>query len=457
MSNTIVGELLLSKVVNDNDVQSMLRYGVTREHFQTSIEQKAYDFIMEYSRQNDGNSPSYQSLLDKVPDFSYQASTDDSFSWLTGQLKKSKLQLAFATFFNSGEFNALWEEHVKDDDPQGFADSLINSIETIKQDNRVSGRTGHRLEDASEWYVEEYYDRKDGKTIKFWKSRFDGLNELLGGGYQGGNMYTWFARSGRGKSIITMVEALTAASHGANVLLWILEMPKYEWASRAFSFVTAQEKVKTHRIKGIDYIGGYSVQELTNGQLPIQDEQDFMKFIQEFNEHIEGSITIKAVDDEDFTKRTVGQLERDIIEVGADVVVVDPFYYMDYSKNTSKTAGGDASNTSKALRKLAGRTKVVLHVITQADEDSTEKQGDERELKLPSRAEVKKTKQVLEDASYLLAFDSCDGRFQLGIGKGRSGGEGERVEGIFLPSIGYIEESSQGDISQLFEGAELEF
>ncbi|MGN9387461.1 hypothetical protein, partial [Enterococcus faecium] len=96
------------------------------------------------------------------------------------------------------------------------------------------------------------------------------------------------------------------------------------------------------------------------------------------NTVLEGSITIRAIDDEDFIDRSVRALERDIVESEADVVIVDPAYYMDYEKNTSKTNGGDAAATSKALRKLAGRTKVVMHVITQAEEDDSEKRGDER-------------------------------------------------------------------------------
>lgn len=453
---TITGELFLSKVINENDVTALNRHGITREHFQTLTEQKAYDFIVDYARSNEGNSPSYQALLDRVPEFAYQASTEDSFKWLGENIKKAKLNLAFTSFFNGDAFNKLWSDSIKENNPQGFADDVIAAITHIKNDNRISGKTGHLLTDAPEWYAPEYYDRKEGNIIKFWNSHFKGLDDLLGGGYQGGNMYTWFARSGRGKSIVTMVEALSAAIQGANVLMWVLEMPKYEWASRAFAFLSAQEEVKRSVIDGVDYLGGYNVQELTKGQLDYNEEMDFMEFIQTLNDKISGSVTIKAVDDEDFIKRDVRQLERDIVETDANVVVVDPFYYMSYSKNTSQTAGGDAANTSKELRGLAGRTKVVLHVITQADEDSTEKQGDERELKLPSRSEVKKTKQVLEDASYLLSFDSCDGRFALGVKKGRSGGEGKELSGIFLPAIGYIKESNDAIVKELFDNS-IEF
>ena len=447
---TITGELFLSKVINENDVAALHRHGITREHFQTLIEQKAYDFIIKYARENDGNAPSFQSLIAQVPEFAYQATTEDSFKWLGENIKKAKLNLALTSFFNGDEFNKLWAESIKENNPNDFIEGVVASLTEIKHDNRISGKTGHLLSEAPEWYAPEYYDRKAGNVIKFWNSHFKGLDALLGGGYQGGNMYTWFARSGRGKSIVTMVEALSAAIQGANVLMWVLEMPKYEWASRAFAFLSAQEEVKKSVIDGVDYLGGYNVQEMTKGCLSSDEEMDFMQFIQSINEKVAGSITIKAVDDEDFIRRDVRQLERDIVETDAHVVVIDPFYYMSYSKNTSKTAGGDAANTSKELRSLAGRTKVVLHVITQADEDSTEKQGSERELKLPSRSEVKKTKQVLEDASYLLSFDSCDGRFALGVKKGRSGGEGEEIQGIFLPSIGYIKESNDEIVKSLF-------
>ena len=122
---TITGELFLSKVINDNDVTALNRHGITREHFQTLTEQKAYDFIVDYARSNEGNSPSYQALLDRVPEFAYQASTEDSFKWLGENIKKAKLNLAFTSFFNGDAFNKLWSDSIKENNPQGFADDVI--------------------------------------------------------------------------------------------------------------------------------------------------------------------------------------------------------------------------------------------------------------------------------------------------------------------------------------------
>ena len=457
MARNVIGELLLSKVINENDVSALNRHGISREMFPVASERDAYDFIINYSRTNEGNAPSFATVIDNVPEFDYLPSTEDSFTYLSKELKKKKLQVEQANFINN-KLAQLWEAADKANDPEGFANDMIEAFTEIKHANRISGKAGHLLEHAGDWYLTEFYERKQGKSINFLESSFKGLNQIIGGGYQEGNMVTWYGRSGRGKSTITLMEGLEAAYQGANVLFWVLEMPKYEFASRALSFISAKHQLKKSVIDGTDYLAGFSTKDLTKASFSSMDEeQDFVDFVTELNNYVEGSITIRAIDDEDFVDRSVRALERDIVESEANVVVVDPFYYMSYDKNTSKTAGGDAAATSKALRKLAGRTKVVLHVITQAEEDDSEKQGSERELNIPKRSQVKKTKAVLEDASLVLAFDSVDGIFGLEVSKGRAGGEGESIEGIFLPSIGYIKESNQEAVEELFGGEGFEF
>lgn len=448
--NNVIGELLLSKVINENDVAALNRHGISREMFPVASERDAYDFIINYSRTNEGNAPSFATVIDHVSEFDYIPNTEDSFTYLAKELKKKKYQLEQANFINN-HLAELWSQADKANDPEGFGNDVIKAFEEMKHSNRISGKAGHLLEHAADWYLEEFYDRKKGKSINFWGSHFPRLNEIIGGGYQEGNMITWYAKSGRGKSTITLMEGLEAAYQGANVLFWVLEMPKYEFASRALSFVSAKHKLKKSKIDGTDYLAGFPVHALTKASFnSVSEEQDFIDFVTNLNHYLGGSITIRAIDDEDFVDRSVRALERDIVENEANVVIVDPIYYMDYEKNTSKTTGGDAAATSKALRKLAGRTKVVMHIITQAEEDSSESTGADRELTLPKRSQVKKTMAVLEDAALVLAFDSADGRFVIGINKGRSGGEGEEVEGIFLPSIGYIEESNQTAVEELF-------
>src|SRR5690625_7046927 len=87
-------------------------------------------------------------------------------------------------------------------------------------------------------------------------------------------------------------------------------------------------------------------------------------------------------------------LESDIDQLYSDFFIIDPILNLHYEKNTSRTTGEDASNTSQKLRALTRRQSVVTVVITQSDVKKSEG-GDEsegtRELQLPSRDEVRKT------------------------------------------------------------------
>src|SRR5699024_9738453 len=122
-----------------------------------------------------------------------------------------------------------------------------------------------------------------------------------------------------------------------------------------------------------------------------------------------------------------------------DFVMIDPFYYLEYEANTSRTTGGDAANTSNKLRLMTGRLGVVTVAITQSDVKKSEDAEDgSRELRLPEREDVRKTKALLEDAAVLIGIDSDykQGLAIVGNMKGRDGGEGDVSNVLYLPGFG---------------------
>lgn len=118
-------------------------------------------------------------------------------------------------------------------------------------------------------------------------------------------------------------------------------------------------------------------------------------------------------------------------------------------KNESGVNGGNFAALSMKLRALAGCTKVVLMVITQAEEtkDENDKENDERILRPPMRDEIKKTKQVLEDATNTFGIDTLDGEGVIKLGKGRNGGEGVCVNMIYLAGYGIISQMPTGTVA----------
>lgn len=439
MSNN--GTLLLSKILDDNDVQALVRHNIFPDHFKVDADRKAYEFIRQYAEQNRGQAPSYATVVEHVPDFFYVPQVSDSYEWLTRRLLNDAGQMEFIDLVQSG-IQPLFDEHKND--VHTLIDKLQEKFDNIKYRTNVRGKVGTDVKNDTLKFLDEFDRRKEGKSFKTWKSNFSNIGE-----YVSGNMYVFYAKSGRGKSVIASIEeALNMAIQGANVLIWSMEMPWFEVLVRLYVALSGRKGLTQVNVAGIDLSGGFNANDVRNGNMAYEFEIAFRAFLDTLNDEILGNIIVRGVDDDDFSNRTLRQLETDILQTQADVVIVDPFYYLDYEKNTSKTAGGDAAETSKRLRRLTGTLQVVTLAITQADEGKESKNEDgERELALPEREAVKKTKALLEDASMLIAIDTDykQGRGLVGINKGRNGGEGEVVEILYVPQVGVVREMETGE------------
>src|SRR5690625_825061 len=261
-------------------------------------------------------------------------------------------------------------------------------------------------------------------------------------------MYTVFGESGRGKSIFTLEDAVYAARQGANVLIWAMEMGWFEVMVRIYTSLSGEMGVTKKLIDGVNMDAGFNARDIRTGGLNEDFEEAFRTFLANINEYLKGNITVRAVDDEDFTDRSLRALESDIESLKADYVVIDPFYYLHYEKNAGRTTGGDAANTSMRLRAMTGRLDVVTIAITQSEVKSSEddREGEVRELKLPERDGVRKTTNLLDDAAVLIGIDSDykQGLGIVGILKGRDGGEGEVTNVLYLPQYGIVKELETG-------------
>lgn len=453
------GESFLSRVLDDGNIMAIREFSIERTDFSTKSEREAFDFITEYASTNRNKAPDYRTVIEKVPDFYYREGVTDSYRYLANEIKSYAAKRAVADMFagNPDERGKPTEPTVEDiineKDGNLAIDHLISRLESIKIRTSVRDRVGTNLKLDGDRIKEEYERRKAGESYRVWDSFLPIINEAAGG-YVSSNIYVPYGKSGRGKSAVTLMEAIHLARQGATVLIWAMEMGTYELFVRIFTYYSRLiGGIATKQIHGVNMDVGFNSSDLRHGKLNEEFEERFFAFLKEINELLDGNIIVRGVDDEDFNDRSLRALHSDIIQSEADVVVIDPFYYLDYEANTSRKTGGDAENTSKALRRLAGTTQVVVFAITQADETDEEKNDDgSREIKLPQRKDVMKTKQLLQDAALLIAIDTnyLDGRGLIGLNKGRDGGEGEEQEIIYLPQYGIIEPLTIEE-SELFE------
>jgi replicative DNA helicase len=441
----IHGQLFLSKVIDSADVGALKRFNITAADMPTESERKALRFIEGYAEQNRGQAPSVETVVAELPEFSdlYHANVDANFEYSARKIKSHSIKQQIADFVNGKFGNAFGDES----DGNKLLEDLISEAERIKMRTSVLEKVGTSVKDDVSKFREEYERRREGESYRVWESKFPFINKATGG-YVSSNVYVWYGKSGRGKSACTIEEAVELAFQGANVLIWLMEMGWYEGMVRIYTSVSSRTGATITELNGVDMEAGFNSKDIRHAKLPPEFEQEFFAFLERMNDILPGNIIVRGVDDDDFNRRDLGQLEADIRQTNADVVVIDPFYYLDYEKNTSKTTGGDAANTSKKLRRLAGTTQTVVFAITQADEvDEKEDDDGNRELRLPKRSEVSKTKALLQDAAILIAVDTNanDGRGIIGINKGRDGGEGESAEILYLPQIGIIKEMETGE------------
>jgi replicative DNA helicase len=441
MSRT--GEKLLSKIIQTNDPQAVIRFNLRSDHFRTDPERKVLRFIKDYAEKNRNQAPAYDTVVERVVEFNYEPNVGDSYEYLVNDLKGSNAKYGYLQLLQgaaSAKFNEL-----SDSDGIAYGQWLAEQVANVLDMNNIGGKIGVDAKIDIEDFLAEYKRRKDGDSFKVWLSKFNEINEAIGG-YFSGNMYTYYGRSGRGKSATTLAEVVEMGMQGANVLIWALEMSKYEVLVRIYSLVAARSKVFKTKVKGVEYGAGFNTKHLLMGELSETHEGHFEHFLKNINDYITGNIVVRGVDCENFIDRSVKALEKDIINSKADVVLVDPFYYMRTPKNDSGVNGGNYAALSMQLRALAGRTKTVLMVITQAEEtkDEQDKDTEERILRPPMRAEIKKTKSVLEDATNTFGIDTLDGEGIIKLGKGRNGGEGTVVNLIYLAGYGIIEQMPTG-------------
>jgi replicative DNA helicase len=438
-------QLLFSKVIDANDVAILTRYGITERDLPTEGDRQVFKFVTSYADKNRGQAPSYAEVTAQCPDFNYTPMVSDSYEYLAREIKKHSAKVQFAELVN-GKLGEQFE-NIGQKDIFKLFEWLQSEVESIKINTNTSSKIGTDIKADGEKFKAEYARRKAGESFRIWKSKFPFINEQVGG-YVSSNVYTVYGKSGRGKSVITLEEGIEAAMQGANVLIWAMEMGWFEVLVRIYVSVSARRGITTANMNGIDLTAGFDSTELRYGKLSEEFETAFHFFVDTLNDFIPGNITVRAVDDEDFYSRDLRALEADILETKADVVIVDPFYYLDYEVNTSKTTGGDAANTSMKLRRLAGKTHTVIFAITQAEETTETKDDDgSRELALPERKDVKKTKQLLEDAYLLIGVDTDykQGRGLIGLNKGRDGGEGISAEIIYIPQVGVVKEPEMGE------------
>lgn len=440
MSN--YGILLLSKVIDNNDVSALDRHNVSESHFTTDAERKAYRFIKDYAATNRGQAPSYASVTEEAPGFFYTPQVGESYEYLTRRLFNDSADAQFSEFVNNGELARLFNES-RDDMPT-FFDTLTERVEQIKIRTDVRESIGRTLTDIKTDYLSEYKRREEGKSFKRWDTPFPPLTKEISGWFTG-DVYGIIGESGRGKTYLVIKIIDSLLRQGANVLVKSFEVKEYVWISRLISVITAVDEAF------VDELGrklGIPNKRILAGKLDDEIRDKFIEVVEMLDGYYPGNLFFQGKSGPELT-RSLDDLEKELTRSKIDAVVIDPFYGLNdvYGKNVNKTSGGAAEYAATRFEQIIGDHDVIGFYTVQASVEKKQKDDEGvREIKLPSRDQVKTSMRLLDIATNLIGFDSVEkeGIAMLGIEKGRNGGEDFTLELTALFDFGVLKELPTG-------------
>jgi replicative DNA helicase len=437
----IHGQLFLSKVIDSADVGALKRFNITAADMPTEAERQALKFIADYAEQNRGQAPSYDTVVTEVPGFDYMPNVEANYEYMAKQIKANAAKTHLADFIN-GKFGNMYAE---EKDGNKLLEDLLSEVERIKINTNISSVLGRTLDVIKDDFKSEYLKREEGKSFKRWDTPFESLTKEIGGWYSG-DVYGIMGESGRGKSYLIAKVVDSLLRQGANVLWKSYEVKEFTSIARLVSIATAQDELL------LDEIGrkvGIPNKQILSGKLDDVVRDHFLAIVETLDEYYGGTLYFQGKSGHELT-RSLDDLERELMTGQVDAVILDPFYGLSdvYGKNVNKTAGGSAEYAATRFENIIGDNDVIGFYAVQATVEK--KQTDEagaREMKLPTRDQVKTSKRLLDIATNLLSFDSVakEGIAMLGVEKGRNGGEDFTLELMALFDYGVLKEFPTGE------------
>ena len=260
------------------------------------------------------------------------------------------------------------EEYGKSEgkDPQAVISGLIASCSGALASRRHAVSCGVAVKSA----LADFMATNEGGANAL-PTGFSRMDELLGGGFKAGTITILAARPGVGKSALALWFTLQAAKSGKNTAFISLEMSATECAGRILCAQSGQRRVYSK--------GGYSPQSIVE----LHDTATSMR-----------SWPIRFKDDaEDSIDSIVAFVQRESIERGVDLVVVD---YLQLVNAPGESPNQCVSYASRAFKKLSMQQDVPVIVLSQLNRNL------ETSGRAPALSDLRDSGSIEQDADIVM-------------------------------------------------------
>lgn len=416
----MIEEQILSKMLEENNVHSVLKYNVTKQDFERNGE--VYEYIVDY-RKKFGAVPDVETVVSEYPNFEYMDGVHEPFNGLATRLKQSSAKRQAFELIASKARSKFKEVGNNGGE---FVSWIQDEFSKIEKETSTDFSNGVDFATNGQERWERYVESKEKNSEQYVGLPYGGLQAEIG------DFVMLMAYTNRGKSWLSSHMALHAwQNENKSILYYSPELSQKQQQSRF-------ETLDAHFDNSLLRRG-----ELTN-------EEEYRAYTKQFEltDEEKPKLIIKTM--EDLPKGlSLDVIEHDIEQnPDVQVVVIDGFNLMNHGRTNDRTS---MTTTSRKMRQLFGRHD-VLGIVTHQVNNQAEQENKEvdetgaRIVKAPPIDSYSESIALIQDPAMVLTFDQADGVGELLVGKAR-----EPIVGKTIPlhcnfNEGWIEEPKLTDL-----------
>jgi replicative DNA helicase len=329
-----IGRGLISKIIDDNDIQTAIAAGVRASWFEDEENRNVFGYMVDYHSRY-GKTVTAQALKDEHPNYRLRT-TNEPYDYYLDRIFAQHERAILADTVNEA-FSAL--EH---DDVKLSREALAKGLQRLGLETNILSdiNATETYRDRYAEYVEarEHVDELSGIDTGF------GTLNMLTGGFQNEQFIVLGGAAKQGKSFMLMELAIGAQADNRKVLFVSFEMSKKEQLAR--------------------YDGstcGVNATRLLHGRSTEMEMRKLRKNMA-IRKHMKPFIVSTDIS----ATTTVSGLAAKIEEHQPDIVFVDGLYLMDNEIGAEPGSPRAFTAVSRSLKRLAQRLKIPIVGTTQA-------------------------------------------------------------------------------------------
>jgi len=325
--------LLISKIIETQDVSQLIEAGVRPDHFNSSLS-LVYTWILDYWREY-GAVPTDRVLRQEYGDLILSDASLEPMPRLIDELYDAYRHRHVV--MSVTEATPALNEHNTEDAIKILSEGLQKAALEVAHLRDVD--VIQNWEERIQRYKEM---RENPNSLRGIPSGFGGLDRITAG-FRPQQLITFVGEAKKGKSLMTLIMANTAHMHGITPLYVSFEMSVQEQEARLDSIVSGVSYTRILR-------GDLNLSEMERIERAIRVRKNMHPFI--MTEDTSSLTTISAV-------------AAKIQQYRPGLVVIDGVYMMDDENGEPKNSPHALTNITRALKRLAQRFDIPILGTTQ--------------------------------------------------------------------------------------------